>query len=68
MYSIYLSTSHLLTFINSNTYTHEFSSVWKRINCSNGIMNQTDWVIKLDVYPQKNHSCSKNTHGISFLF
>ena len=65
MYSIYLSTSHLLSFIISNTNKHEFSSIWKWISCSNDVMNRVDYVIKRDVYPQKMHSCSKNIRGIS---
>ena len=28
---------------------------------SNDVMNHVDCVIKLDLYPQKVHSCSKNT-------
>ena len=38
--------------------------MWKWINCSNDVMNHVDCVIKLDVYPQKMHSCSKNIHNI----
>ena len=65
MYSIYLSTSELLSFIISNTDKHEFSSIWKWISCCIDIMNSVDCVIKRDVYPQKMHSCSKNICGIS---
>ena len=65
MYSIYLSTSELLSFIISNTDKHEFSSIWKWISCCNDVMNNVDCVIKRDVYPQKMHSCSKNIRGIS---
>ena len=65
MYSIYLSTSDLLSFIISNTDKHEFSSIWKWIMCCNDVMNDVDCVIKCDVYPQNVHSCSKNIRGIS---
>ena len=65
MYSIYLSTSDLLSFIMSNTDKHEFSTTWKVIRCCNDVMNNVDCVIKRDVYPQKMHSCSKNICGIS---
>ena len=68
-YSIYLSTSDLLSFIISNTDKHQFSSIWKWIRCSNDVMNHADYVKKRDVYPQKIKSCSENIHGISlFLF
>ena len=60
MYSIYLSTSNLLSYIISNTDKHEFSSIWKGISGCNDIMNHVDCVIKRDVYQQKMHSCSKN--------
>ena len=65
MYSIYLPTSDLLSFITSNTDKHEFSSIWKCIRCCNNVMNHVDYVIKRDVYPQKMPSCSKNIRGIS---
>ena len=66
MYSIYLSTSDLLSFNVPNTDKHEFSSIWKWISCSNDVMNLVDYVIKRDVYQQKMHSCSKNIiRGIS---
>ena len=65
MYSIYLSTSDLLSFIIPNTDKYEFSSIWKWIRCSNDVMNNVDSVIKCDVYPPKIHSCSKNIRGIS---
>ena len=65
MYSIYLSTSDLLSFVMSNTDKHEFSSIWKWIRCCNDAMNDVDCVIKCDVYPQNVHSCSKNISGIS---
>ena len=55
MYSIYLSTSDLLSFIMSNTEEHEFSSIWKWIRCCNDVMNNVDCVIKRDIYPQKMH-------------
>ena len=62
MYSFYLSTSDLLSFIMSNTDKHEFSStIW----CFNDVMNHVDCAIKRDVYPRKMHSCSKNICGIS---
>ena len=64
MYSIYLSTSDLLSFVISNTNKHKFS-IWKWIRCCNDIMNDVDCVIKRDIYPQNVHSCSKNTCGIS---
>ena len=60
--------SDLLTFITSNTDKHEFSSIWKWIRCCNDVMNNVDCVIKLDFYPQKMHSCSKNIMGYQFLF
>ena len=66
MYSIYLSTSDLLSFIISNTDKHEFSCMWKWISCCNDVMNHADCVIKLAVYPQKLNSCSKFILGISF--
>ena len=59
-YSIYLSTSDLLSFIMSNTNKQEFSSIWKWIRCCDAVMNNVDYVIKRDIYPQKRHSCSKN--------
>ena len=65
MYSIYLSTSDLLSFIISNIHKYEFSSIWKWISSCNDVMNHIDCVIKRDVYPQKMHSCSKNICGIS---
>ena len=76
MYSIYLSTSDLLSFIISNTDKHEFSSIWTWISCCNNVMNHVDCVIKRDVLPQETHSsskiirvilrfCSKNIRGIS---
>ena len=64
-YSIYLSTSDLLSFIMSNTDKHEFSSIWKWIRCCNDVMNNVDCVIKRDVYPQKTNSCSRNIRRIS---
>ena len=67
MYSTYISTSDLLSFIILNTDKHEFCSIWKWISWSNDVINHLDFVIKHDIYPQKMHSCSKNTHGISFF-
>ena len=67
MYSIYLSTSFLFSFIISNSDKHELSSIWKWISLCNDVMNHVDCVIKRDVYPQKMHSCSKNIRAISFL-
>ena len=64
-YSIYLSTSDLLSFVISNTDKHEFRGIWKWITCCNDVMNDVDCVIKRDVYPQNEHSCSKNIRGIS---
>ena len=65
MYSVYLPTSDLFSFIIPNTDKHEFNSTWKSISCSNDVMNHVDYVIKRDVYPQKMYSCSKNICGIS---
>ena len=59
--------SDLLSFIISITDKHEFSSIWKWISCCNDVMNYVECIIKHDVYPQKMHPCSKNTHGISFF-
>ena len=67
MYSIYLSTSDLLSFIISNTDKHELSSLWKWISCSNDIINHVDCIIKLDVYLQKMHICSKSMSCILFF-
>ena len=53
-YSVYLSTSELLSFTISNTDKHEFSSIKKWIRCCNDVMNHVDCVIKRTVYPQKN--------------
>ena len=64
-YSIYLSTSDLLSFIVSNFDKKEFSSIWNWISCCKDVMNHADCVIKRDVYPQKMHSCSENIRGIS---
>ena len=57
--------SDLVSFIISNTAENEFSGIWKWISCCNDVMNHVECVIKLDVYPQKMHSCSKNIRGIS---
>ena len=57
--------SDLLSFVISNTDKHEFSSIWKWITYCNDVMNDVDCVIKRDVYPQNEHSISKNTRGIS---
>ena len=65
MYSIYLSTSDLLSFVISNIDKHELSSIWKWYMCCNDVMNDVDCVIKHDIYPQNVHSCSKNICGIS---
>ena len=54
-------------FIDSNTYRHKFSSIRLWIRCNNDVMYGVDYVIKLDVYPHKIHSCSKNIRGISFF-
>ena len=64
-YSIYLSTSDLLSFVISNTDKHEFSGIWKWIMCCNEVMNDVDCIIKRDIYPQNVHACSKNILGIS---
>ena len=64
-YSIYLSTSDLLSFVIYKTDKHEFSSIWKWITCCNDVMDDVDCVIKRDVYPQNVHSCSKNNPEIS---
>ena len=45
MYSIYLSTCDLLSFIISKTDEHEFSCVWTWISCSNDVMNHVDYVM-----------------------
>ena len=63
-YSVYLSTSDLLSFIISNTDKHDFSCICNLIGCCNDVMNYVDCVIKRDVYPQKMHSCSKNIRGM----
>ena len=65
MYSFYLSTSDLLSFVISNTEKHEFRCIWKWVTCCNDVMNDVDCVIKRDVYLQNVHSCSKNIRGIS---
>ena len=52
-YSVYLSTSDLLSFIISNTDKNEFSSIWKWISCSNDVMNYVACLIKRDVSPRK---------------
>ena len=62
----YLSTSELLSFIISYSDKHEFSSIWKWLSCSNDVMNHVDCIVKLDDYPQKMHSCSKNLRCIFF--
>ena len=64
-YSIYLSTSNLFSFIMSDTDKHEFSSIWKWIRCCYDVMNNADYIVKREVYPQKMHSCYKNIRGIS---
>ena len=65
MYSIYLSTSDLFSFVISNTDKHEFSSIWKWITYCIDVMNDVDCVIKRDVYPQNVHLFSENIRGIS---
>ena len=65
MYFIYLSMSDLLIFITSYTDKHEFSCIWMWNRCNTDIMNNVDWIIKCDGFPQKIHSCSKNILGIS---
>ena len=69
-YSIYLSTSDLLSFIFSNTDKQKISStcIWKWISCCNDIMNHIDCVIKSEVSLQKMHSGSKSTLGIDISF
>ena len=57
--------SDLLSFTMSNSDKREFSSIWKWNSCSNGVMNDVDYVIKHDVYPEEKHSCFKNIHIIS---
>ena len=66
-YSIYLSTSDLLSFVISKTDKHEFSSTRKWIRCCDDVMNDVDCVIKRDVYSQNVHSCSISIRGISFF-
>ena len=61
MYSIYISTSDLLSFI-SNTDIHELSSVWKWISSSNDVINHVDCIIKYRWYIQK-----KQCIGISLV-
>ena len=65
MYSTYLLTSDLLSFVISNTDKHKFSNIWKWIRCCNDLINDVDCVIKRDVYLQNVHSCSKTIRGIS---
>ena len=65
MYSIYLLTSYLSSFVISNIDKYEFSSISKWIKYCNDVMNDVYCVIKCDVYPQNVHSCSKNISGIS---
>ena len=67
MYSLYLSTFNLLSFIISKTKKHEFVSIWKWISCCNDVINHVDCVIKRDFFPQKMHSCSKKICGVSFF-
>ena len=64
-YSIYLSTSDLLSLIILKNDKHDPSSIWKWNRCCNDAMNRVDCVKQRDVYPQKMHSCSKNIRGIS---
>ena len=66
--SIYLLMSDSLSFIISNTDKHAFSSIWKRINCSNDVVNHVDCAIIHDVYPNKMHSCSINICGTCIPF
>ena len=66
--SVIFINSETFEFYFYNTDINEFSSTWKWICCCNDVMNHVDCVIKLDVYPQKMHSCSKNIRGTSFLF
>ena len=61
-YSVYLSASDWLSFINSNTDKYEFSSIWKWIRCCDDVMNHVDSVIKRDVYPQKTLKLSVEYH------
>ena len=69
MYAFFhLSLSDLLSCIISNTNKHKFSSILKRIRCSNDVMNHIGCVMKRDVYPQKMRSCSKDIRGKSFFF
>ena len=65
MYSIYLSTSDLLSFVIYNTNKRQFSSIWKWITCCNDVMNDVDCVIKRNVYLQNVLACSKNIREIS---
>ena len=67
MYSIYLSTSDLLSFIISNSPATNLAVYGIGLaGCCNDVMHHVDCVIKRDVYPQKMHSCStKNIRGIS---
>ena len=67
-YSIYLTTSDLLSFIVSNTNKHDFSSIWKWISCCNDVMNNAECVIKRDVYPPKFIHVLTISVGYQFLF
>ena len=69
MYAFFhLSLSDLLSCIISNTNKHKFSSILKRIRCSNDVMNHIGCVMKRDVYPQKMRSCSKKSVVNLFFF
>ena len=65
MYVLYLSTSDLLNFIISHTDKHEFSCIWKSINCCIDVMNHADSVIKRDVCRSNCIDVLKNIRGIS---
>ena len=68
MYSIYLATSDLLSFVISNTDKHEFSSIWKWSTYCNDVMNDVDCVIKRDVYRKMFIHVLKISVGYQFLF
>ena len=67
MYSIYLSTPDLLSFIISNTDKRALSSIWKWISPCNDVMNHVDCVTKPDFYQQKMHLCSTNIRCVLFF-
>ena len=67
-YSIYLSTSDLLSFVISYADKQEFSSMWKWNRCCDDVMNDADCVIKREVYPQMCIHVLKISVGYQLLF